>query len=67
MARVSRSRMILIACGTQHTVVRTAPVAPIASTTTGAIIPFPIPEPNRNGARLVSARANHLDFSGVSV
>src|ERR1700683_3375982 len=39
MARVSRSRMILTACGTQQTVVSSAPVAPIASTTTGGIVP----------------------------
>src|SRR5271155_4802325 len=42
MARVSRSRMILTACGTQQTVVKSAPVAPIASTITGGIIPRPI-------------------------
>jgi hypothetical protein len=30
--------MIFIACGTQHTVVRTAPVAPIASTTADGIV-----------------------------
>ena len=31
IARVSRSRMIWIACGSQQTVVRTAPTAPMAS------------------------------------
>src|SRR6187431_714896 len=31
IARVSRSRMIWIACGSQHTVVSTAPRAPMAS------------------------------------
>ena len=32
IARVSRERMILIAWGSQHTVVSTAPVIPMAST-----------------------------------
>ena len=47
MARVSRSRMIFMVCGTQHKVVSTAPVAPMASTSHGAIIPFlfqPMPQ-----------------------
>src|SRR5581483_11371637 len=42
MARVSRSRMILSACGTQHTVVRIAPDAPTASTSGEAMIVVPL-------------------------
>jgi hypothetical protein len=32
IARDSRSRITLIACGSQHTVVSTAPMVPMAST-----------------------------------